>query len=129
MKMKSVGYHGFNLYGFALLKNSFPNHSFFSSDILRKALDYAKSNSFKQELPMSKYGFPYNPPGFEIGYALQEFDAAKEDEITGWISWQLKKCFNFKKNLMTQGDAKDPNTQAARIYEATRLKNYELKLD
>lgn len=129
MKMKSIGYHGFNLYGFALLKNKFPDHSFLRSDPLKRALNYAKSDAFKRDLPNSKYGFPYNPPGFEIGYALQEFDAATEDEITDWISWQLKKCFNFKTNLMTEGDAKDPNTQAARIYEATRLNNYELKLD
>ncbi len=129
MKMKSIGYHGFNLYGFALLKNKFPDHSFLSSDTLKRALNYAKSNAFKRELPNSKYGFPYNPPGFEIGYALQEFNEATEEEIADWVSWQIKTCFNFETYLMTEGDTKDSITQAARIYEATRLKNYELNLD
>ncbi len=129
MKMKSIGYHGFNLYGFALLKNSFPSHSFFSTEILKKALNYTSSNVFKQKLPKSKYGFPYNPPGFEIAYALQEFDAASEEEITEWVSWQISKCYNFETNLMTKGDTEDPNTYAARLYEATRLKNHKLKVD
>ncbi len=129
MKMKSIGYHGFNLYGFALLKSKFPDQSFLSLDTLKRALNYAKSDSFKHNLPNSKYGFPYNPPGFEIGYTLQEFNEATEEDIADWVSWQIKTCFNFKTNLMTEGYAKDPNTQAARIYEATRLKNYELKLD
>ena len=129
IRMKSVGYHGFNLYAFAMLKNSFPDHSFFSSDMLKSALNYACSDSFKEMLPESKYGFPYNPPGFEMAFALQEFDTAPEEEISEWVSWQIKKCYNFESNLMTEGNTKDANTYAARIYEATRLRNYELKVD
>jgi len=129
MKMKSIGYHGFNLYAFGLLKSVFPDHSFLASNTLNKALNYAMSDAFKKELPKSKYGFPYNPPGFEIAFALQEFDAAPEEKIAEWVSWQIKKCFNLETNLMTEGDTEDPNTYAARIYEATRLKNYELKID
>ncbi|MEX2409824.1 MAG: agl cluster protein AglQ [Candidatus Paceibacterota bacterium] len=129
MKMKSVGYHGFNLYAFAILKSIYPDHSFFKSEKMIKALKYAASDFFREELPKSKYGFPYNPPGFEIAYAFQVFKFEPEETISKWVSWQIKNCYNFDSNLMSEGDTKDPLTYAARFYEATRLKNYQLELD
>lgn len=126
MRMKSIGYHGFNLYAFALLKRELPDHSFWSSDKFIKTLKFANSEKFKKELPDSKYGFPYNPPGFEMAFAFQEFEFLTEEEIAEWVSWQIKTCFNFDTNLMTEGGTFDKNTAAARIYEATRLKNYTL---
>lgn len=128
MRMKSVGYHGFNLYAFALLKKVFPKHSFWNSTKFKKALAFAASDHFKKELSDSKYGFPYNPPGFEMAFAFQEFNYLSEKEISEWVSWQLKTCYNFETNLMTEGGTFDKETAAARIYEATRLKNYTLKL-
>ncbi|MDT9237178.1 MAG: hypothetical protein P5675_26370, partial [Limnospira sp. PMC 917.15] len=64
IRMKSAGYHGFNLYGFSLLKQSFPQHPFWKSEKMQKALAYAKSDKCKKEVQDSKYSFPYNPPGF-----------------------------------------------------------------
>ncbi len=129
MKMKSVGYHGFNLYAFAMLKNSMPDHSFFRSKKLSRALDYAASDSFKKVLPDSKYGFPYNPSGFEVAYAFETFATLNDNEITKWVEWQLTECFDFEQNLMIKGKTYDEATAAARIYEATRLKNYTLNLE
>lgn len=128
MKMKSVGYHGFNLYAFAMLKKSFPEHSFFRSNKLKKALDCAASDRFMEVLPESKYGFPYNPPGFEMAYAFETFKTLPEAEIAEWVSWQIKECYDFENNLMVNGGAFDETTAAARLYEATRLNNYELNL-
>jgi len=128
MRMKSEGYHGFNLYAFALLKRELPAHSFWESKKFRKTLKFANSDRFRSELPESKYGFPYNPPGFEMAFAFQEFGYVSEEEISKWISWQIKTCYDFETKLMVKGDTPDKNTSAARIYEATRLKNYSLHI-
>lgn len=126
LKMKSVGYHGFNLFGFALLKKAFPSHPFWKSKKLAKALKYAKSQKFKTEIPKSKYGFPYNPPGFEVAFALETFKMADEKEIAEWVSWQINQCYDFDQNLMILGGTKDQKTAAARIYEASRLRSYPI---
>lgn len=128
MRMKSAGYHGFNLYAFGLLKQVFANHIFWETPKFKKALAFAASDSFKKELENSKYGFPYNPPGFEMGFAFQEFNYLSEDKIAEWVSFQISKCYDFETNLMTEGGTFDPETAAARIYESTRLKNYILKV-
>lgn len=128
LRMKSVGYHGFNLYGFALLRKNIPDHKFWQSQKIKKTFSYAMSSQFEEEIDKSKYGYPYNPPGFEIGFALQEFNDASDKEITKWINRQIIKCFDFQSNLMILGGTFDKSTSAARIYEATRLKNYKLNI-
>lgn len=126
MRMKSVGYHGFNLYAFALLKKYFPKNKLWKSNKFIKTLYFASSEQFKDELQISKYGFPYNPPGFEMALAFQEFNYLADEEISNWVSWQINKCFDLDSNLMIGGGTYDKITSAARIYEATRLKNYTL---
>lgn len=128
IRKKSVGYHGFNLHGFALIKKELPAHPVWKNPKISKVFEYAKSEKFWNEIENSKYGFPYNPPGFEIAYALQEFELANEDQISAWVSRQIKNCYNFESGLMSLCNTKDEHTLAARMYEATRLKNYKLNV-
>lgn len=127
LKQKEMGYHSFNLYAFGLLKRTYPNHTFWQNKKFLSSLDYAKSESYSKHVQVSKYGYPYNPPGFEIPFALETFCADEDTRElrSHWVSEQLLRCYDFGSNLMTNNTA-DKHTHAARIYEATRLTDLPL---
>ncbi len=124
LKLKSIGYHGFNLYGFAILKKAYPDHPFWQSKKFIRTLNYAKNTKFKKLISKSKYGFPYNPPGLEIAFAFETFNITSETTIAEWIKWQMALCYDFDDHMMSKGNTKDKITAAARFYEACRLNNY-----
>jgi hypothetical protein len=128
MRMKSIGYHGFNLYGFGLLHQVFPDHPFWSCGKFQKTLDYAGSEEFKNSILESKYGYPYNPPGFEIPFALQSFGQPEMETMQKWVESQIKFSFDKDRMLLCR-NTQDPKTMAARLYEATRLGDITLNID
>ena len=79
-------------------------------------------------LPFNRYGYAYNPAGFETAFALKAFGHTSAGNInaamTEWVRRQVEKTFNFDTNLM-ELNTEDKVTLAARIYEATRLPNLE----
>lgn len=124
--LKSVGYHSFNLYAFAILKKIFSNHSFWSSSKFKKMLNVTKSKNFLESLNASNFSWAYNPPGIEFAFVGEVFDMGIE-YIQSWISLQYDKTFNFDTNDLLTKNVPDPLTSAARIYEALRLEgNYKL---
>jgi len=129
---KEIGYHAFNLYALAILKKEIPQHSFWEADKFKATLHYVRRDEFAQGLENNKYGYAYNPPGFELTYALHIFSPfLKKDVrplISSWVSEQIKRCYDFNTNLMSR-NTEDPITLAARLYEATRLPDMELQLD
>ncbi len=127
-RQKEIGYHSFNLYAFALLKQIYPTHSFWQNSVLLSALRYARSQDYQTSIQDNKYGYPYNPPGFEIPFVLATFDNSDTSEQQSqWVSEQLLMCYDFDTNLMTRG-TEDKNTHSARLYEATRLSNLPLSI-
>ncbi|MGD1855054.1 MAG: hypothetical protein ACFB2W_12480 [Leptolyngbyaceae cyanobacterium] len=127
LRKKEIGYHGFNLYAFALLKQVYPDHDFWKSAKFLSTLKFIRSDTYAQEIQTSKYGFPYNPPGFEIPFALKTFypDSDSQTEQSRWLSRQLHSSYDFETGLMNK-HTDDLMTHAARIYEATRLDNLPL---
>ncbi len=126
MIYKSIGYHHFNMYAFAMLKEQFPDHPIWDSPKFIKSVDYLISDKFKNELSDNIYGFPYNPPGFEVPYALSVFtDLSGHDLVTSsfwWVNEQFKRCYNVETRMMDR-NTEDPITHTARIYEVNRLPN------
>jgi hypothetical protein len=122
MQMKSVGYHGFNLYGLALLKTAYPQHAVWQLPQIAAVLRYATSDSFRRALETSKYGYPYNPPGFEVPYAFQVFGVETAEMRHWWVGEQIRRSFDFETDMMRRG-TEDEITFAARLYEATRLED------
>lgn len=123
---KSVGYHGFNLYALAIIHQVYPDLPFFSSKKFDRIMKVISTNKFVDELAKSKYGYPYNPPGLELGYGLQEF--GKLEQIEFFLQEHFKTTFNFTTAKMSANDPPDIATSEARIYEAYRLNNYEINL-
>jgi len=121
---KSIGYHAFNMFAFALLKQQIPNHPFWSSKVLEKMVTYMLTDEYRAGLEDNRYGYAYNPPGFEVPFSLYVLkDLAWNDLIEiskHWIGEQFRRCFNPKTKKMER-NTEDPNTHTARIYELTSL--------
>lgn len=120
--LKEVGYHAFNLYAFAVLFTLLPNHPFFKSQRWVKVVQYQGHDEFLCCIDKSEYGFPYNPPGFELPYVNAVFNNSISFPISNneWlqrqISWLLDTgTWRFCKNN------KDSITMTARLYECARF--------
>lgn len=124
---KSIGYHAFNLYALAMLKQQISSHPFWQSEQIRAIVTYVKTDEFIDGLEQNKYGYPYNPPGFEVAYALEVFDSNNRAEQERWLSEQFRRCYDFQSHMMSQG-TDDPITLAARLYEATRLTDLPVRI-
>lgn len=128
IQMKSVGYHGFNIYGLALLKTAYPDHQVWRSPEIRAIFQYAASPEFREALETSKYGYPYNPPGFEVAYGFQVFEVEIPEVRAWWVQEQIQRSFDFTANMM-QRNTEDQFTFAARLYEASRLDDCSIMAD
>jgi len=121
---KSIGYHQFNMYAFGMLKESLQGHLFWQSFEFERSRKFLLSDEFKNCLSDNIYGYPYNPPGFEVPFALSAFSDLTENELVGtsswWVNEQIGRCYNPETQMMDR-NTQDPLTQTARIYELTRL--------
>jgi hypothetical protein len=122
---KEIGYHSFNMYAFAILKQKYPDIDFWESKTFKAALKYINLPAYSQELEDNKYGFPYNPPGIEASFTLQVFCPGKEAKQEEWITKQFHNNYDFDVNMMCK-NTKDTLTYAARLYESTRLINLKI---
>ncbi|MDZ7736244.1 MAG: agl cluster protein AglQ [Gammaproteobacteria bacterium] len=121
------GYHSFTLYGLALLHRFHPEHASWQAKSLRRAIAYANSNKFRRLLDGNPFAYGYNPVGFEMAFALDQFSLLGQNVRERWVAEQLRRCYDFDRHRMSLNTA-DPNTLAARIYEATRLGNLSLDI-
>jgi hypothetical protein len=129
MAHKEIGYHAFNAYAFALLKQRIPEHPLWCSRKFHAALEFMNGQEYQDGLEDNKYGYPYNPPGFEVAFAAQVFDSSfsLRQPASWWVEQQLKRSYDTQKQMMSR-NTEDETTFAARLYEATRLRDMELQL-
>lgn len=121
LRLKSSGYHAFNLYAFAILKDRFPEHAFWQSRKFKRMLKAVDSRKFQKEQIDNKYSYPYNPTGLEMAFVTETFDPENIERVEFWLKKQLEFTAEEGKSIMTKGTA-DENTARARIYEASRIK-------
>ncbi|MBF0233902.1 MAG: agl cluster protein AglQ [Desulfamplus sp.] len=127
---KEIGYHAFNMYAFALLKQQIEKHDIWRSAKFSSILNFMNQNCFSFSLGDNEYAYPYNPPGFEIAFALQVFQkclTAPLKPIEWWVNKQLRHSFNSDEYLLNR-NTNDPETLSARFYEATRLNDMDIVL-
>lgn len=130
MAHKEIGYHAFNLYGLAMLRECVPSHSVWSHPVIARALAYTDSEEFERGLEGNVFGYTYNPAGFEVAYAVQVFDAAPSPrEAAWWVQQQLLHTYDVDGQPLADGVNDDLLTLTARLYEATRLTDVEVGAD
>lgn len=131
LSYKEEGYHDFNMYGFALLHQVFPEHELFWRKKFKKALSYAlnvenlkrlekcrpqddvtglamKQNQSKYNI----YAYGYNSPAYELPFIMKEFDCIDQEMIQK--IWDKQLVFIAEENDI------DKRTFAARLYESVR---------
>lgn len=129
MIYKSIGYHQFNMYAFALLKSKYPENNYWKNPEFQSTVNYLMQEDYKKAMEDNSYGFPYNPPGFEIPYALERLSNLDNKELieisSYWVSQQIEHCYNYETKMMDRNTV-DSITHTARLYELTRMLNLEL---
>ena len=129
MVHKEIGYHAFNLYALSILRQHMSTHALWGSEKFLATLRFTDQPTYIEGLEANKYGYPYNPPGFEVALAMQSFAPlfAGSRPATWWVEQQLRRCYDAGARLMNRA-TEDQQTLAARLYEATRLQNMEVQL-
>ncbi|MAE94851.1 MAG: agl cluster protein AglQ [Deltaproteobacteria bacterium] len=129
---KEIGYHAFNLMGFGLLHSSTSEHSFWRSDSFARAMALVGDTAFRDQLETSPYGYPYNPPGFEVPFAVLTFPALvdestrAEENLSAWVDRQLAHTWSPETRQLDR-NVPDAATLTARLYEAARLPDLPLE--
>jgi len=125
LEWKAIGYHAFNLYAFALLKQQYPEHGYWETAQWKRALKYIRTREYQDAVWQNEYGSSYNPVGFEVAFVMEVFDIGSVEERRWWVEKQLKCHYNPKTDRMDR-NTEDGHTLTARIYEAARLENIQL---
>lgn len=122
---KSVGYHGFNLYALAVLKNELPNESVWQTEMIRRIMSACEVPLVLQTLEHSEFGYFYNTAGLEIAYAC-EMLLGSADKAQVWLNRQFDLTWDNSRSGFTRNTV-DTNTALARAYIAMRFENkYEV---
>lgn len=123
---KEAGYHAFNLYALALLRRHAPDHPFWRHAKFGRLWDFARSGAQREALVRNEFGYPYNPVGFEMAFALETLEGpCAHAESTHWVAEQLRRHWDESSQGLRR-DTPDPTTLAARLYEAVRLPDLTL---
>ncbi|WP_319510888.1 hypothetical protein [uncultured Draconibacterium sp.] len=123
MRHKAIGYHHFNLCAFGIIKQTYPDLPFWTSEKFQKALDFLNTTIYENGLQKNKYGFDYNMAGIEVAYTYSCFIPNSLEKQKYWVKKQFERHFDFSKSMMIQ-KTKDPETLNARLYEACRLNDF-----
>jgi len=129
MISKEIGYHAFNMYAFSILKQYMPEHPLWKSDKFLSTLGFMDTSEFIKGLENNMYGYSYNLSGFETAFTIQEFRSqfsfSKTEEW--WMEQQLQRSYDPEKKMLNRS-ADDQETLAARLYEATRIRDMKVRI-
>lgn len=125
---KSVGYHSFNLYALAILKEQYPHDDIWLSKKLHKILNVTYKPGFREMLSSTEFGWTYNPAGIELAYVGEIFNLSPSCSQE-WINMQCNYTYDKSSSDILSYSSPDCFTASARIYEATRLsRQYDISL-
>ncbi|HWJ71943.1 MAG TPA: hypothetical protein VNX29_02140 [Kaistia sp.] len=130
---REVAYHFFSIYPLTMLKQQFPEHAFWSTEIFSRAYRYPFEEEYSRASDDPAFVQPHIPAGFPLGFAERAFanqvfgpeDLAFQRRM---LAKQFQRTYAFDERLLSKGSA-DPITQAARSYEMTRLADVAFEID
>jgi hypothetical protein len=126
---KEIGYHIFSLHAFARLKRNGVEF-----DNIGGFIDAAVEQIFRAEyqfcLEGNGWGYPYNPPGFEVPIVLMTFaPSALQTAATMryYYNRQLELTYSPRTKRFDRNNP-DPETLSARLYTLSLLESHEVRL-
>ncbi|MDR5657390.1 hypothetical protein RH831_09380 [Halodesulfurarchaeum sp. HSR-GB] len=123
-RKKERGYQSVNLYALARLRQTYPDHEFWNSNVIEKAVKFAKSN--RSELVDGKdvkHGSPLQ--GISIAKVLAEFEGEPMNSYTHLIEQDIAENPS-QSEMVFDIDGIDSNTQTALIASLVDLPNIQL---
>ena len=130
IEKRDLGYHLYDLYALALLKNNIPDHSIWKSQKVKSSLDFV-TKDFLVSLEDNKYAYPYNAPGFElplISLAFQDTAPVLKDLVQPAFEKQVELTWNDSTKMFSRNTV-DPFTLNARVYELALYLFYKNKVE
>lgn len=124
MKHKSIGYHAFNTYAFAILKANMPEHPFWKTPSFLSIASYLNTDEYQHGIEDNIYSYAYNPPGFEVPFSLLMLENLEEQKVIelSQIYWDRQLMLTYSpENYLFDKSTEDPITLTARIYEISRM--------
>tara|TARA_R110001583_G_scaffold195448_1_gene373749 strand:- start:10802 stop:11884 length:1083 start_codon:yes stop_codon:yes gene_type:complete len=117
-RLRSVGYHGFNVTPMIYIKEILPELAFWKTKKYKKIINVMEEQSFINDISSNKFSFPYNPIGFEMAKLFQSLG----DNIYAkkLIEMQLN-YISISGNKISILETEDVNISLARIYEVCRI--------
>lgn len=120
MKEKEIGYQAFNLLAFGMLRQAGASLPSLVGKRVERAFAYLETTEFREGIGNSKFGYPYNPPGWEIPVAHRLWFGQPRPDAPLWFTSQVDRSFNASTSTMDR-DTPDAETLTARTYELARL--------
>jgi hypothetical protein len=128
---RCVGYHAFNTYALAMLKEQHPNAPAWKLEPVPQIIDYLASEAYRRALAIEQtYGYRYNPPGFEVPFSLSGLTDMSRKDLTQATSWWLDQQFKYSPELIPDSQERSTPLAAtlrARAYEVARLPAHLLR--
>lgn len=119
-----AGYQAFSLYALAMLLEAHPDEPVLRSGAITDARAYVERPRYRELLEGNIFGYYYNPPGFEVPYALNVLGGVHGADLESlcafWINEQVRRTFDQRTCSFERGAA-DPETLRSRIYESLRI--------
>jgi hypothetical protein len=134
-KTQEKGYHLFELYGYAVMKQYIPDYKLYKKAEFMKAVSFAidtqKLNEMLNISPvlqgkiapltgMNRFAYGYNSPAFEYPLVKKMFFSHQNDKAEKELfDIQVKLTYDSEKHMFSKNNY-DPETLTARLYECVR---------
>jgi hypothetical protein len=149
MLYKENGYHLFNLYAFAIIKQYFGDIPLFKMEKFKRALHYCFSEELHNSLDKESrsldinnmpkvttdkfniYGYSYNAPGFELPYVYSVFKnllPESEEHIERVMKNQIEVTYSAEMESFSK-NTEDGATLDSRLYELVRALELKSQTD
>ena len=122
MHLKSIGYHGFNLFALVQLRQLFPSHNYFNSKSFESATKYITTPQYRNGLVLEDFfGFGYNLAGLECLSVMSafgdRFSADERDSVSEVVAEQFARMGLAESDRLAP-ECFDLNTYIASCYKA-----------
>ena len=135
LEYKEIGYHMFDLYGFAIIYRRFKEHPFFQTSKFKSALAFINNSEYMNKLynldssfdgtnlicnntdnKINSYAFPYNSPAFELPFISESFEINNKDMQEKMMEYQFTNTYDNLSERFSR-NTEDSEVLTARIYE------------